>query len=104
MSFLGISCGVRCSQKFGDLTGTFPIVSLTCAVSPIMTVLRNARIETVLMFAQSVYLMFSSVYVCKETVEHLLLSAGEGHHHHAGDEESDILGCVFHDSCQVSFD
>jgi hypothetical protein len=44
------------------------------------------------MFAQSVYLMFASVYVCKETVEHLLLSAGEGHHHHHGDEESDILG------------
>jgi len=30
--------------------------------------------------------MFSSVYVCKETVEHLLLSSGEGHHHHHGDE------------------
>jgi hypothetical protein len=38
------------------------------------------------MFAQAVYLMFSSVYVCKETVEHLLLSSGEGHHHHHGDE------------------
>lgn len=37
------------------------------------------------MFAQAVYLMFSSVYVCKETVEHLLLSSGEGHHHHYGD-------------------
>lgn len=49
----------------------------------------NGRMETVLMFAQAVYLMFSSVYVCKETVEHLLLSAGgqEGHHHHAGDED-----------------
>ncbi|KAF6757953.1 hypothetical protein DFP72DRAFT_889488 [Ephemerocybe angulata] len=48
----------------------------------------NGRMETVLMFAQAVYLMFSSVYVCKETVEHLLLSAGgqEGHHHHSGDE------------------
>lgn len=44
------------------------------------------------MFAQSVYLMFSSVYVCKETVEHLLLSAGEGHHHHHGDEEPTTLG------------
>lgn len=46
------------------------------------------------MFAQSVYLMFSSVYVCKETVEHFLLSAGhqEGHHHHAGDEDGDFLG------------
>ncbi|KJA23795.1 hypothetical protein HYPSUDRAFT_137359 [Hypholoma sublateritium FD-334 SS-4] len=47
----------------------------------------NGRVETVLMFAQAVYLMFSSVYVCKETVEHLLLSSGEGHHHHHGDEE-----------------
>ncbi|KAF9564028.1 hypothetical protein CPC08DRAFT_631885 [Agrocybe pediades] len=49
----------------------------------------NGRVETVLMFAQAVYLLFSSVYVCKETVEHLLLSAGggEGHHHHHGDEE-----------------
>jgi Co/Zn/Cd efflux system component len=48
----------------------------------------NGRMETVLLFAQAVYLTFSSVYVCKETVEHLLLSAGgqEGHHHHSGDE------------------
>ena len=45
------------------------------------------------MFAQAVYLMFSSVYVCKETVEHLLLSSGEGHHHHHGDE-IEGLGCV----------
>jgi len=44
------------------------------------------------MFAQAVYLMFSSVYVCKETVEHLLLSAGggEGHHHHHGDEDEGV--------------
>ncbi|KAF8916674.1 hypothetical protein CPB85DRAFT_1289054 [Mucidula mucida] len=43
-----------------------------------------------LMFAQAVYLMFSSVYVCKETVEHVLLSmgGGDGHHHHHGDEET----------------
>jgi len=39
------------------------------------------------MFAQAVYLMFASVYVCKETIEHLLLSSGgsggeAGHHHH----------------------
>jgi hypothetical protein len=56
---------------------------------------RKGRVETVLMFAQAVYLMFSSVYVCKESVEHLLLSAGggEGHHHHRGDEEVG-LGCV----------
>ncbi|KZP06057.1 hypothetical protein FIBSPDRAFT_886239 [Athelia psychrophila] len=58
----------------------------------------NARVETVVMFAQSVYLMFASVYVCKETVEHLLLSAGgegEGHHHHHGDEEVVNLGIEF---------
>jgi hypothetical protein len=40
--------------------------------------------------------MFSSVYLCKETVEHILLSAGstggaEGHHHHIGDEDPNSL-------------
>jgi hypothetical protein len=44
----------------------------------------NARVETVLMFAQAVYLMFASVYVCKEAVEHLLLSFGEGAGHGHG--------------------
>lgn len=54
----------------------------------LMPLLSNARVQTVFVFAQTVYLMFASVYVCKETVEHLLLSAGggEGHHHHTGDE------------------
>ncbi|KAI0791460.1 hypothetical protein BC629DRAFT_1593070 [Irpex lacteus] len=48
-------------------------------------------------YAQAVYLLFASVYVCKETVEHLLLSAGEGegHHHHHGDEVTDIFGIDF---------
>ncbi|KIM36363.1 hypothetical protein M413DRAFT_449239 [Hebeloma cylindrosporum] len=57
----------------------------------------KGRVETVLMFAQAVYLMFSSVYVCKESVEHLLLSAGggEGHHHHRGDEEVALVGIDF---------
>lgn len=50
--------------------------------------------ETVALFAQVVYLMFSAVYVFKETVEHVLLSAGEGHHHHPGDEDVEILGFV----------
>ena len=45
-------------------------------------------------FAQSVYLIFTAVYVCKETVEHILLSSGEGHHHHHGDEATSVLGCV----------
>uniref|UniRef100_A0A0W0F0L4 Cation efflux protein transmembrane domain-containing protein n=1 Tax=Moniliophthora roreri TaxID=221103 RepID=A0A0W0F0L4_MONRR len=60
----------------------------------------DARIETVMQFAQSVYLMFAAVYICKETVEHVLLSAGssssgvgehEGHHHH----HADVLGINF---------
>ena len=45
-------------------------------------------------FAQSVYLIFTSVYVCKEAVEHLLLSVGDGHHHHPGDEDSGTGGSV----------
>lgn len=58
----------------------------------------NDRIETVSLFAQSIYLIFASVYVCKETVEHILLSLGEGHHHHHfGDESPDHFGYViFH--------
>ncbi|KAF7363781.1 hypothetical protein MSAN_01035900 [Mycena sanguinolenta] len=56
-----------------------------------------ARARPVLLFAQSVYLMFSAVYVCKEAFEHLLLSAsaGDGHHHHAGDEVAGIDFPVF---------
>ncbi|KAK1225541.1 hypothetical protein PQX77_011511 [Marasmius sp. AFHP31] len=56
----------------------------------------DARIETVFIFSQAVYLMFSAVYICKETFEHVLLTAGssensgggghEGHHHHHADE------------------
>jgi len=42
----------------------------------------NGRVETLLMFSQSVYLIFSAVYICKEAVEHFLLSAGEDVHHH----------------------
>lgn len=50
----------------------------------------NARVETLFMFAKAVYLLFAAVYVCKETVEHVLMSAGggDGHHHHHGDEET----------------
>ncbi|TFK82872.1 hypothetical protein K466DRAFT_666245 [Polyporus arcularius HHB13444] len=55
----------------------------------------NARVETVMTFAQSVYLIFTSVYVCKETVEHILLSSGEGHHHHHGDETASVFGIEF---------
>jgi len=45
------------------------------------------------MFAQSVYLIFASVYICKETVEHLLLSTGDDQHHHA-DHHHHSDGCV----------
>ena len=55
---------------------------------------RNARVETLMIYAQSIYLIFASVYVCKETVEHLLLASGEGHHHHAGDEVTHVFGYV----------
>lgn len=68
-----------------------------------------ARRGTTLLFAQCVYLMFAGVYVAKEAVEHLLLSAGgnthghghgggatrgpgDGHHHHWGDEKPETLG------------
>lgn len=58
-----------------------------------------ARIQTLAMFAQSIYLIFASVYVCKEAVEHALLShnqgQGHGHHHHRGDDLDDDYGCVF---------
>ena len=75
---------------------TNPILTsqITLRRTNILHLNSNARIETVITFAQSVYLMFASVYICKETVEHFLLSAGEGHHHHYGDEETDVLGCV----------
>ena len=71
-----------------------------------------ARRATTLLFAQCVYLMFAGVYVAKEAVEHLLLSAGgnahghghgggavggagsagDGHHHHWGDDKPETLG------------
>ena len=54
--------------------------------------IRNSRVETLMTYAQSVYLLFASVYVCKETVEHVLLASGEGHHHHHGDEVADVYG------------
>ena len=46
------------------------------------------------MFAQAIYLLFSPVYVCKETVEHFLLSTEgrEGHQHHHEDEEVGLGG------------
>ncbi|KAG6329964.1 hypothetical protein ID866_9123 [Astraeus odoratus] len=76
----------------------------------------SARRGTTFLFAQCVYLMFAGVYVAKEAVEHVLLSAGsgalahghghggndnafsgggDGHHHHWGDEKPEILGLRF---------
>ncbi|OJA14316.1 hypothetical protein AZE42_01572 [Rhizopogon vesiculosus] len=40
-----------------------------------------ARTQTTLLFAQCVYLMFAGVYVAKEAIEHILLSAGGSHSH-----------------------
>ena len=73
--------------------GGYCLIYVFALPSPVYS---NAPVETVLMFAQAVYLMFSSVYVCKETVEHLLLSGGgeEGHHHHHVDENESLAGLV----------
>ncbi|KAG9047930.1 hypothetical protein FS837_001187 [Tulasnella sp. UAMH 9824] len=49
----------------------------------------SRRVETVALFAQAIYLLFASVYVCKEAFEHVLLAseggedAGDAHHHHS---------------------
>lgn len=78
----------------GDLTGTSAVFNV--CVQLYSSRRRNSRIETLMTYAQSVYLLFASVYVCKETVEHLLLSSGEGHHHHHGDEFVSITGYAPH--------
>lgn len=38
------------------------------------------RIETLLQFSQTVYLLFAAIYVCKESFEHALLEGSEEHH------------------------
>lgn len=43
------------------------------------------RTETVLQFSQTIFLLFASIYVCKESVEHALLEGAEKHH-----EEDDV--------------
>ena len=54
----------------------------------------NARLETLALFAQSIYLVFASIYICKETVEYVLLTANEAgeahHHHHHGSDALDL--------------
>lgn len=63
------------------------------------TMYGDGRVEALALFAQSVYLLFAAVYVCKESVEHMLLSFGqegqEGHHHHSGDEDLGITGIPY---------
>jgi Co/Zn/Cd efflux system component len=46
------------------------------------------RVETVLQFSQTIFLLFASIYVCKESVEHALLEGVEEHH------EEDDTGLV----------
>ena len=75
-------------RPYGCVFSFYPVRSVT-----LMGDGRNARVETVLMFAQAVYLMFASVYVCKEAVEHLLLSwgaHGHGHGHGGGSTGSAV--------------
>lgn len=39
---------------------------------------RKRRLVTLSHFSQAIYLLFSAVYVCKESVEHVLLLHGGG--------------------------
>jgi len=58
-----------------------------------MGICRPQRMEVVRLFAQAVYLLFLAVYICKKTVEHLLLTSSDSHHHHRTDEyDKFILG------------
>ncbi|CAG8644454.1 1073_t:CDS:2, partial [Acaulospora colombiana] len=62
------------------------------------------RMETTAIFAQAVYLMFAAVYICKETLEHALLSAGDaGHHHHHEQGRGGVLstGVLFKNNVKV---
>ena len=76
---------------FDDRMGEWHALSLSSR-SILTHGFSNTRIETLMAYAQSVFLLFASVYVCKETVEHVLLASGEGHHHHQGDEVADVFG------------
>jgi len=61
------------------------------------------RIETTALFAQSIYLLFTSVYVLKEAVEHIMLSASSAaehtsdshHHHHSSDASESMFPSTF---------
>ncbi|KAF8508714.1 hypothetical protein BU17DRAFT_77911 [Hysterangium stoloniferum] len=79
--------GVMCGQLVPSyLAGKVLVASMYGA----------ARLETLMLFAQSIYLIFAAVYVCKEALEHALLSHGEGHHHHhQGDELEGVTGIDF---------
>lgn len=66
-------------ESFTNLTLEMPIES------NLSLPFRPYRIETVLQFSQTVYLLFASIYVCKESFEHALLEGEDGHH-----EEDDV--------------
>jgi len=67
------------SEVRGDLTGeSFLLLWIgTCGLRN-----RLARFMTLLYFAQSLFLVFASVYIAKESIETVLL--GEGAHSHGG--------------------
>jgi divalent metal cation (Fe/Co/Zn/Cd) transporter len=44
------------------------------------------RIESLLYFVQSIFLLFACVYIAKESLEHVLLDG----HHHGGDHEEEF--------------
>jgi len=78
--------GELCSSVFSTHISMFPHTPTLCLYPqcdcPQLTLLPSqARTQATLLFAQCVYLMFAGVYVAKEAVEHILLSAGHGHGH-----------------------
>lgn len=45
-----------------------------------LDVCRTHRVVTLAHFSQAIFLLFSAVYVCKESVEHVLLLHGGAEH------------------------
>ncbi|KAF8333201.1 uncharacterized protein EI90DRAFT_3053339 [Cantharellus anzutake] len=75
------SLGVALSSAFPSLW------SLSAQEVDLQRPFGTRRLETTVSFAQSIYLIFSAVYVLKEAVEHFLLSsegeAAHPHHNHS---------------------
>lgn len=65
---------------------------------------RNQRLVTLSHFSQAIYLLFSAVYVCKESIEHVLLLHGpnevEGSHGvgHGGMGHGEGLASISNDA------